>query len=152
MRIVPIDGWEPLKQKETLPTRKGKKAHDRGREHDEGHLDLIRRLPCIITKLRGEGIQAAHLRLSDAEVGKLNAGGGARPSDSWTLPLHHTKHEEQHQGGEAAFWVRHGIDDPLEIASRLYDLSCSMRHAGCPQGEILKAMEFLMRRALGRKL
>jgi hypothetical protein len=88
----------------------------------EAHLDFIRALPCICC---GNNIetQAAHIRMSDARVVKVNAGVGAKADDYWTLPMCGTHHDEQHRtGNERKFWQRYGID-PILYALRLWSVT-----------------------------
>jgi len=101
----------------------------RPRIHDKHHLEFIRELPCLVC---GNNIetQAAHIRLSDASVGKVNPGVGAKPDDCWTVPLCGECHDNQHRmGDEAMFWKIVGID-PLLIARHLYAVSGD-HEAGC---------------------
>jgi len=93
----------------------------RPREHREDHLVFIRSLPCLITGKRP--VDAAHIRYGDLRYGKPHAGAGEKPSDQYTVPLHHEVHMQQHsQGDEAAWWKSQGID-PLEAAGRLWLVS-----------------------------
>lgn len=92
------------------------------RVHNERHLDFIRSLPCVVSKNNIE-TQAAHIRFTDARIGKFNAGVGAKPDDRWTVPLSNDKHAEQHEiGDERRFWEQYNID-PIEIAQQLYAVS-----------------------------
>lgn len=145
LRIEPEGGWPPRQQKTARPDKARKPARERGRQEDDAHLALIRKLPCI---LGGEGpVEAAHIRMSDAAMGKANAGIGAKPSDCWTVPLSAGKHREQHaDGNERWFWERHGIN-PLRTAERLYDLSVALRSIGRPEDEIVQAMTAIVNKA-----
>lgn len=83
------------------------------RERDNGYLAWIRRLPCVACCVTGGNcgpVQAAHLRFSDAERGRINSGMQAKPDDKWCTPLGVGHHAEQHAGSERAFWERLGID------------------------------------------
>ncbi|MET3352325.1 UNVERIFIED_ORG: hypothetical protein ABID33_000208 [Xanthobacter viscosus] len=145
LRIVPEGGWPPIPQKTAHPDRARKPARERGRQEDPAHLALIRKLPCLVTGSR-ERIEAAHIRMSDAAMGKRNAGVGAKPSDCWTVPLSAEKHREQHEGNERWFWERHGIN-PLRVAERLYDLSVALRGLGRPEAEIVQALTAIVNKA-----
>lgn len=144
-RIVPEGGWAPLGLKTARPDRTRKPARERGRQEDAAHLALIRKLPCLITGER-ERVEAAHIRYSDASMGKRNAGIGAKPDDCWTVPLSARLHAEQHSEGERWFWERHGIN-PLLIAQRLYGVSTGLRAAAQPEDIIIAAMTALVERA-----
>lgn len=91
------------------------------RRRDEKHLDFIRSLPCVICRNNIE-TEACHIRFSDARIGKLNPGVGARPHDFFTVPLCGKHHREQHQGSEPKFWQSHNID-PILLALMLYAIS-----------------------------
>ena len=100
----------------------------RPRQHDKAHLDFIRQLPCCVC---GDPIhtQAAHIRYSDARVGKVNAGVGAKPHDRFTVPLCNIHHDQQHNmGNERRFWELYKID-PILIALALYSISGDMEEA-----------------------
>ncbi|MBO6512019.1 MAG: hypothetical protein JJ979_26645 [Roseibium sp.] len=93
------------------------------RRKDNGYLDWIRNLPCILTDKTGPGLQgvhAAHIRYGDRLYAKPAAGEREKPDDVWTLPLWWEKHSEQHDGSERLFWSSHGIPDPLAVCTRLY--------------------------------
>lgn len=85
-----------------------------------GHLDLIRRLPCLLS---GRTAEAAHIRYADAKHGKPEAGMGHKPEDKWTVPLcpelHRLAKECQHNGNERKWWEQFGVD-PLAVALDLY--------------------------------
>ena len=88
------------------------------RQINQGHLAAIRQLPCLIC--RRSPVEACHVRMSTP--GKPNAGIGARPDDSATVPMCHEHHMEQHGEGERNFYDRIGID-ALKLASALYRVS-----------------------------
>lgn len=99
------------------------------RQHNEKHLAFIRTLPCVCCHNDIE-TQAAHLRFSDAEAGKVNAGVGAKPDDKWTLPLCGACHTAQHgMGDERHFWNLAGIN-PLVIAQQLFEVTGNFEQ-GC---------------------
>lgn len=144
LRIVPDEGYRPLGQKTARPDRTRKPKRERGRQEDPAHLDLIRKLPCL---LGGEGkVEAAHVRMSDAAYGKPNSGVGQKPDDCWTAPLSAEKHREQHAAGERWFWEEHGIN-PLLIAQRLYGVSVALRASKEPEDVIVRHMTNIIERA-----
>jgi hypothetical protein len=97
------------------------------RRIDKNHCDFIRILPCCICKNNIE-TECAHIRFSDARIGKLNPGVGQKPSDFFTVPLCGKHHREQHQGSEPKFWQSHNID-PILLALMLYAISEDMEEA-----------------------
>ncbi|TJW14332.1 MAG: DUF968 domain-containing protein [Mesorhizobium sp.] len=100
------------------------KGQKRPRKEDGAHLKWIRTLPCVVSGKRP--VDAAHVRYADDAYGKRPTGGGEKPDDRWTVPLHRTLHTEgpdaQHSGSERAFWAKHGID-PLRVALALYNVT-----------------------------
>ncbi len=112
-----------LKKRQAAERRKAAKAArpkspkaDRGRVKDPAYLAWIRTLPCAVAGPDCHGpVEAAHVRYSDAAVGRVNAGLQVKPSDRpWSLPLCRRHHREgpkaQHAGAERAWWLSHGID------------------------------------------
>jgi hypothetical protein len=99
------------------------------------HLDFIRGLSCCVC-LNPIETEAAHVRMSVAMAGKLNPGVGAKPHDSWTVPLCGRHHREQHEGSEPKFWQSVGID-PLSLAKELH--ANSGDHLRCEQ--IIRAQQ-----------
>ncbi len=93
----------------------------RPRKVDEAHRAFIRELPCLLC-LDDTGTDPAHIRMSDARIGKLNAGIGAKPDDRFTLPLCRECHTEQHSMGERQFWDKRGVD-PVLMALALYSVT-----------------------------
>lgn len=85
-----------------------------------GHLDDIRRLPCILS---GRPAEAAHIRYADAKHGKPITGMGQKPHDKYTVPLcpelHRLLKGCQHDSDERAWWAQFGID-PIAVALALY--------------------------------
>jgi hypothetical protein len=56
------------------------------------------------------------IRIGALSYGKRDIGGGAKPSDNWTLRLCNRHHREQRaHGDELAFWAKWGID-PFALA------------------------------------
>lgn len=146
LRIVPEDGYQPLGLKTARPDKTRKPRRERGRQEDAEHLALIRQCPCLLTGER-ERIEAAHIRMSDATMGKVNSGMGQKPDDCWVVPLSAAKHHEQHaEGNERWFWERHGVN-PLLIAQRLYGVSSALRASREPAEEIVRHMTGIINRA-----
>lgn len=89
------------------------------------HLKAIRELPCCVCGTRKE-IEAAHIRMANRRLGKLEAGIGAKPDDAWVTPLcaahHRLLPNSQHNVGEANFWAAHGVD-PFLLALALWRAS-----------------------------
>lgn len=89
------------------------------------HLKEIRGLPCCVCGTRKE-IEAAHIRMANRRLGKLEAGMGAKPDDSWSVPLCSGHHRlfpaSQHNAGEAIFWNSHNVD-PFLLALALWRAS-----------------------------
>lgn len=92
--------------------------------NDSAHLVLIRRLPCLATLAR-EGREIApcdphHLKCGPAAGER---GMSRRASDRWALPLSRAAHEELERLGsrrELAWWNGLGIEEPWELANRLW--------------------------------
>jgi hypothetical protein len=84
------------------------------------HLDMIRRLPCLLS---GRPAEAAHIRYPDSRHGKQETGIGRKPDDKWTVPLcpelHRLLAGSQHNGSERKWWEQFKID-PLAVAIELY--------------------------------
>lgn len=100
---------ERLKKKELA-------QHDRP-GNSEAHLVLLRQMPCCVTLKMPAG-EVHHL-----QNGIKDRGLGMRSQDRWGLPLLHHLHMELHAKGsrnEPAWFVKHGIDDPLGLASALW--------------------------------
>lgn len=86
---------------------------DRGRERDVGFMAYIRRQPCEARHLGGcsGGIEAAHVRYSDASKGAVNPGMQRKNHDRHCNPLCHFHHQhDQHKRQERAFWAALGKD------------------------------------------
>jgi len=87
---------------------------DRGRERDPGYLAFVRRLPCVAGLVEGGcsgRVEAAHIRFSDASLGRVNPGLQLKSSDRWATPLCRFHHQhDQHQRNERAFWERLRIE------------------------------------------
>jgi len=77
---------------------------------DKAHLKFIASLPCV--KCANPETCAAHIRT------ETDGGMGMKPSDSWTVPLCHKCHTEQHNKGETTFWG--SIKAAKQLARNLY--------------------------------
>jgi hypothetical protein len=77
-------------------------------------LAWLRRLPCVAGLVKGGcsgPIEAAHLRYSDANRGRVNPGLQCKPSDRHCTPLCNGHHQsDQHKRAERAFWDDLGIE------------------------------------------
>lgn len=149
-RIAPDGGWRlPIPKGGHTPRRERKTSAKptRGRQRDEAHLALVRQLPCISTGRMDRG-EAAHLRFSEHDFGKVGPGHSAKPSDEWVLPLTHDEHMRQHDMGEEDFWAALGIE-PLKVAQQLYGISSAMRMSKEPEEEIIRHMTNIIKRARG---
>jgi len=104
----------------------------RPRVKNEGHLDFIRSLSCVICG--SPDPDAAHIRMASDLHGKRHTGMAEKPSDKWTVPLCRAHHGEQHSHNELTWWARRGID-PFGLALSLYahsgdyELACSILDA-----------------------
>jgi hypothetical protein len=99
-------------------TPKHKRMKPSGKE--PGHLDLIRRVPCILT---GRPAEAAHIRYPAPEHGKGITGMGRKPEDKWVVPLCPELHRMlkgcQHDSAEREWWAQFGVD-PCAVALRMH--------------------------------
>jgi hypothetical protein len=111
-------GNSPEETEEWLGGREGIEylRQRKPRERDEGYLNDLRSLPCILC-LSNVGVEAAHVRYS--VCGKPNPGVGQKPHDRYALPLCNHHHRKQHSMGEREFWRKMQLN-PLHIASQLY--------------------------------
>ncbi len=95
-----------------LKTRSRSKREPKG---SPAYLDKVRQCPCVLC---GRQAEAAHIRMSSAKHGKVNA-----RDDRWVLPLcpghHRLDQDAQHNSGEAQWWDRQTVD-PLATAARLW--------------------------------
>lgn len=105
-------------------SRKPERRERRSRERDPGFLAYLRRLPCVAGMMEAGcigPIEAAHIRFSDAHLGRTNPGMQAKPADRWATPLCHQHHQhDQHAGSERAFWERLGIE-PGALSIALFE-------------------------------
>jgi len=113
MSVQQIDNRAPIGSLLKQPRlTKRKQYSNRGREHDENYLALIRKCPCASCGHDPCGI-AAHVRTSSAAHGKPCTGMQMKPDDKWTVPLCHECHMRQHSLGELTFWYELGINAVL---------------------------------------
>jgi hypothetical protein len=91
---------------------------DTRREYPK-HLAYVRSLPCTVCRERTQTEEAAHVRMKDPEISKLNPGHSSKPHDFYTVPLCLQHHRDQHAMGEREFWDTAGID-PVKKALALY--------------------------------
>lgn len=92
------------------------------RRHDAGYLAHVRLQPCILSGIADDcqgRTDPAHLRFSDAKVGRLNPGTANKSDDKWVLPLCRHHHDAQHAcGNERRWWSQWGIDPNAECETR----------------------------------
>lgn len=115
-----------VRQTQAKAARKPSPKATRGRVTNPAYLQWVRTLPCSVAgpDCHG-GIESAHVRYSDAAVGRVNPGLQTKPDDVWTAPLCRRHHREgphaQHAANERAWWASHGIDASalcLELQAR----------------------------------
>lgn len=87
---------------------------------DDAHLAYVRKLPSIISGLRG--CEAAHIRYGDPAHRKAKTAKGRKPDDCYVVPLTPEEHRAQHAENEALWWAMQGID-PIDIALKLYQVT-----------------------------
>ena len=96
------------------------KRKNHRRIKDEGHLRMIRQLPCILS---GRPAEAAHISYGDLQHEKPANAMGLKADDRYVLPLapelHRLAPGAQHNSGEREWWEQFGID-PVEVALRLW--------------------------------
>lgn len=96
------------------------------RIRDTGHLQFIRRLPCVATFARTGaqvfGCDAAHVRFGDPDRGKRHTGMAEKPDDKWCVSLTKAEHTAQHGQSERAYWQALGID-VVALCEELYAAS-----------------------------
>ncbi len=92
---------------------------------EEAHLKFIRQLPCCVCgEERTDKDRVAHHLLRTGEHGMSRKSG-----DDKAIPLCVPHHDAQfqgslhHDGNETEWLKRHGILDPMELASLLYENS-----------------------------
>jgi len=116
-----MTGFRVVRHPEAFQGSLGSKK--RPRVIDNGHLEWVRTLPCLITGLMP--VEAAHIRYAAPAYGKGEAGMQKKPDDRWAVPLSPAMHREQHDTNEVVFWAKHGID-PLQVALALFN--CGRDH------------------------
>ena len=85
---------------------------------DPKHLRMVRQLPCCLT-WRTYGVEVHHLlRTGEHAMGR-------RSGDNWAIPLANFLHRQLHDGpmDEQEFLAKHGLDNSLKVANRLYMLT-----------------------------
>lgn len=86
------------------------------RIRDKAHLTFVANEPCLVCGRRPA--QAHHIRFAQPRAL------GLKVSDEFTVPLCNGHHDSLHNtGDERAWWARHGILNPLQIADRLWAAS-----------------------------
>jgi len=95
----------------------------RPRAHDREHLNFVRQQPCCVCGST-RNVEAAHVRMACASIGKPETGMQEKPSDAWTLSLCRYHHQDgvlaQHRIGEQRFWFEVHGRNPFEICQRLW--------------------------------
>lgn len=96
---------------------------DRGRVRDNAYLAYLRRQPCCVGHILGDGCSGptdpAHIRFSDFKAGRVNPGKSRKSDDRWALPLCRKHHDAQHAAGnERRWWSEVGLDPNFECQSR----------------------------------
>ena len=95
------------------------------RIRDKAHLAFVASQPCLVCGRKPA--QAHHIRFAQPR------GLGLKVSDEFTVPLCNGHHDSlHHTGDERAWWTRHGILDPLQIANRLWAASRGKTGEGMP--------------------
>lgn len=88
---------------------------------DPSYLAWLRKQGCACGCSKPPPSDAAHLRAGSIAYKKEYPGLGAKPSDSWALPLNRSCHMRQHAfGSEVEWWTAHGVPDPFGRAMRYY--------------------------------
>jgi hypothetical protein len=100
------------------PVERPRKSIRSPRERNDKHLAAIRLLPCLSCE-GVDRIEAAHVQMTSAAMGKRPGGIGHKRDDCWTLPLCSRCHTKQHRLGEQAFWSEIGIN-PILAAHALW--------------------------------
>lgn len=120
-RVSPVARPGSLLKPDLRPSKPKLKVTSRSpRERDEAHLAAIRALPCLKCGTVPCG-EAAHVRMPSGAHGK-KSGMGMKPDDSWSAPLCHRCHMEQHKIGEQRFWHDLGIN-PILLCVKLSAVS-----------------------------
>lgn len=99
--------------------RTRKTAAQKREGNSELHLELIRKLPCIITGHEPAGT-AHHLKSGPA---RKERGLGQKATDEWSLPINWNDHlngvELVGSTRELAWFQERGIPDPYQVAKSL---------------------------------
>ncbi len=95
------------------------------RVRNKAHLAFVASQPCLVCGRRPA--QAHHIRFAQPRAL------GLKVSDEFTVPLCNGHHDSVHNtGDERAWWARHGILAPLQIANRLWAASRDKTGEGTP--------------------
>lgn len=101
---------------------KPKKRKNHRRIISEGHLNMIRQMPCILS---GRPAEAAHISYGDLDHGKPHNAMGIKADDKYVVPLcpelHRLCDGSQHDCSEREWWEQFDID-PIEIATKLWNI------------------------------
>lgn len=113
--------FRPTKRQRLEAQAKRESAAKKRPGMSEAHLVLIRRLPCCVSGAAAPS-DPHHLkdRLSHER------GIGRRATDRWTVPLSRKMHDQLEALGsrrEREWFMQHGIEDPLELANALWNVS-----------------------------
>jgi len=106
------------KQKAKIAKPRVKREEREG--NDSEHLAAIRQCVCTVCNKVG-GNDPHHLKAGTGE-----RGAGMRSTDRWAVPLcrqHHSELEGLSSRSEPAWFRDHGIDAPLDLAARLWNVS-----------------------------
>ena len=102
------------------PKAPKRNKRNKRRAIDEGHLRMIRQLPCVLS---GRPAEAAHISYGDLEHGKPHNAMGIKADDSYVVPLcpelHRMSTGSQHNHNEREWWAQFEID-PIQLAKDLW--------------------------------
>ena len=101
----------------------------------------LHQLPCVVTGVIGEQVQAAHIRSAQMlDFNKPNTGTGQKPDFPWCLPLLNSEHDKQHaMGSERAYWESVGM--PIDCLKRSPLLLCNELGGFYRQNQLEAAFE-----------
>lgn len=100
---------------------------------DDGYLNFVRKLPCLITLKPAE---AAHVSMENSLYGHAGRGKGQKASDRWAVPLSHQFHMRSHEyaKGEIKWWIGMKIN-PYIIALILHGIYTEAGMVGLSRAE-----------------
>lgn len=107
-----------LSVRERITKKNRPSSAERREGNSKRHLALIRQLSCCVTGRRGP-CDPHHLKEGLAH----ERGIGRKATDRWAVPLCRDKHDEVERIGSRNEWAwfrKHGIEDPLELAAALW--------------------------------